>query len=51
MPPGQPECTVLSQMPFPAAGTAAAMTDDFSQLDVAELQEKLVDAGVRLHTL
>jgi len=42
-----PCCAVTGQ----AAGTAAAMTDDFSQLDVAELQEKLVDAGVRLHTL
>lgn len=42
-----PCCAVTGQ----AAGTAAAMTDDFSQLDVAQLQDKLVDGGVSLHIL
>lgn len=40
-----PCCAVTGQ----AAGTAAAMTDDFSALDVAKLQEKLVQNGVVLH--
>ena len=40
-----PCCTVTGQ----AAGTAAAMTDDFSTLDVTELQEILIRDGVRLH--
>ena len=40
-----PCCAVTGQ----AAGTAAAMTDDFTTLDVAELQEKLVANGVKLH--
>lgn len=40
-----PCCAVTGQ----AAGTAAAMTDDFTALDVAKLQKKLKDAGVRLH--
>lgn len=40
-----PCCAVTGQ----AAGTAAAMTDDFSTLDVARLQEKLRCAGVVLH--
>ena len=40
-----PCCAVTGQ----AAGTAAAMTDDFSTLDVSKLQEKLVEAGVVLH--
>lgn len=40
-----PCCAVTGQ----AAGTAAAMTDDFGTLDVLELQEKLVEAGVVLH--
>ena len=40
-----PWCAVTGQ----AAGTAAAMTDDFSKLDVAELQEVLKDNGVVLH--
>ena len=40
-----PCCAVTGQ----AAGTAAAMTDDFSALDVASLQKKLVEAGVVLH--
>ena len=40
-----PCCAVTGQ----AAGTAAAMTDDFASLNVKELQEKLVSAGVVLH--
>lgn len=40
-----PCCAVTGE----AAGTAAAMTDDFASLDVKELQKKLVDAGVKLH--
>lgn len=40
-----PCCAVTGQ----AAGTAAAMTNDFSTLDVAELQEILIRDGVRLH--
>lgn len=40
-----PCCAVTGQ----AAGTAAAMTDDFSALDVKELQEKLRKNGVVLH--
>jgi len=40
-----PCCAVTGQ----AAGTAAAMTDDFATLDVSKLQEKLVEAGVKLH--
>lgn len=40
-----PCCTVTGQ----AAGTAAAMTDDFSSLNVAELQAALVRNGVVLH--
>lgn len=40
-----PCCAVTGQ----AAGTAAAMTDDFSSLDVAALQEKLRQNGVVLH--
>ena len=32
-----------------AAGTAAAMTDDFANLDVTALQEKLQKNGVVLH--
>ena len=40
-----PCCAVTGQ----AAGTAAAMTDDFSALDVTDLQEILVRNGVRLH--
>ena len=40
-----PCCAVTGQ----AAGTAAAMTDDFSALDVTKLQEILVHNGVRLH--
>ena len=38
-------CLVTGQ----AAGTAAAMTDDFSTLDVLELQERLKANGVVLH--
>jgi len=40
-----PCCAVTGQ----AAGTAAAMTDDFSALDVALLQERLRRDGVVLH--
>jgi len=40
-----PCCAVTGQ----AAGTAAAMTDDFTALDVSALQKKLKDNGVRLH--
>ena len=40
-----PCCAVTGE----AAGIAAAMTDDFSTLDVAQLQKKLVQAGVVLH--
>lgn len=40
-----PCCAVTGQ----AAGLAAAMTDDFSTLDLKELQKKLKAAGVVLH--
>ena len=40
-----PCCAVTGQ----AAGVAAAMTNDFSTLDVAELQRKLKQDGVVLH--
>ncbi len=40
-----PCCAVTGQ----AAGTAAAMTDDFATLDVAKLQEELRRQGVKLH--
>ena len=40
-----PCCAVTGQ----AAGTAAAMTDDFSSLDVSALQEKLRENGVVIH--
>ena len=40
-----PCCAVTGQ----AAGTAAAMTDDFSELDVKELQNILKKSGVILH--
>ena len=40
-----PCCAVTGQ----AAGTAAAMTDDFTKLDVKELQRILVENGVILH--
>lgn len=40
-----PCCAVTGQ----AAGTAAAMSDDFSGIDIKELQEKLVCDGVVLH--
>lgn len=40
-----PCCAVTGQ----AAGTAAAMTDDFAALDVAALQDQLVRQGVVLH--
>lgn len=40
-----PTCAVSGE----AAGTAAAMSDDFAQLDVKVLQHRLVQNGVRLH--
>lgn len=40
-----PCCAVTGQ----AAGTAAAMTDDFSTIDIAKLQQALKDDGVILH--
>jgi hypothetical protein len=40
-----PCCAVTGQ----AAGIAAAMSDDFSALDVSALQRKLVERGVVLH--
>lgn len=40
-----PCCAVTGE----AAGVAATMTDDFSTLDVKELQEKLSANGVKLH--
>ncbi len=40
-----PCCAVTGQ----AAGTAAAMTDDFTTLDAAALQQQLVRDGVKLH--
>ncbi len=40
-----PCCAVTGQ----AAGTAAAITDDFSSLNVKELQRLLVESGVVLH--
>ncbi len=40
-----PCCAVTGQ----AAGTAAAMTSDFSSLDVSKLQKKLQENGVVLH--
>ncbi len=40
-----PVCAVSGQ----AAGTAAAMTDDFKALDVEKLQKQLVKDGVVLH--
>jgi len=40
-----PPCAVTGE----AAGTAAAMTDDFPGLDVKKLQEKLEAQGVKLH--
>lgn len=40
-----PCCVVTGQ----AAGTAAAMTDDFSTLDVAKLQQRLRENGVVIH--
>ena len=40
-----PPCAVTGE----AAGTAAAMTDDFPALPVAELQKRLESQGVKLH--
>lgn len=40
-----PCCAVTGQ----AAGTAAAMTDDFTTLNIAQLQEELKKSGVVLH--
>ena len=40
-----PPCAVTGE----AAGTAAAMTGDFSTLDVGRLQKRLRENGVKLH--
>ena len=40
-----PVCAVSGQ----AAGTAAAMADDFSRIDIKKLQKVLIDNGVVLH--
>lgn len=40
-----PTCAVTGE----AAGTAASMTDDFANLDITALQEKLISQGVKLH--
>lgn len=40
-----PACAITGQ----AAGTAAALTDDFTSIDIKMLQEMLVKAGVVLH--
>ena len=40
----------LDLAPKKAAGTAAGLTDDFEQVDMALLQRTLQSAGVRLHT-
>ena len=40
-----PVCAVSGE----AAGNAAAMSDDFDTLDVARLQKKLAENGVKLH--
>ena len=42
-----PCCAVTGQ----AAGTAAAMSDDFTSLDVKTLQRKLEENGVVLHEI
>ena len=39
-----PVCAVTGE----AAGVAAAMTDDFAAINIAELQKRLTDCGVRL---
>lgn len=39
-----PVCAVSGE----AAGTAAAMSDDFANIDIKALQKKLTDAGVRI---
>lgn len=40
-----PVCAVSGE----AAGTAAAISNDFASLDINILQKKLIDAGVKLH--
>lgn len=40
-----PVCAVSGE----AAGTAAAMSDDFTSIDIPELQRRLTEAGVKLH--
>ncbi len=40
-----PACAVTGQ----AAGTAAAMTDDFTTIDMEALQKHLANSGVKLH--
>jgi len=39
-----PTCAVTGQ----AAGTAAALSNDFSKLDVSQLRSKLLQQGVKL---
>lgn len=39
-----PVCAVSGE----AAGTAAAMTDDFMSIDIKELQRRLIEAGVKI---
>ena len=43
--PGLPCCAVTGQ----AAGTAAALTEDFSAMDIRQLQQTLKNSGVILH--
>ena len=40
-----PCCAVTGQ----AAGTAAALTEDFSEMDIGRLQQTLKNGGVVLH--
>jgi hypothetical protein len=40
-----PPCAVTGE----AAGTAAALTNDFTNINIAELQERLIAAGGKLH--
>ena len=41
--------TLETKVSNSGAGTAAAMTDDFANLDVSALQQRLEKAGVVLH--
>jgi hypothetical protein len=40
-----PPCAVTGE----AAGTAAALGNDFTKLDISQLQERLVSSNVKLH--